>query len=101
MKFIVNPGRLRESLKESFDEVKDKAQDFRNRVMIRSLELQIESMQLQRSSRYNQDIMLGDMKNILALMSSIQQKLERVTLLGLFDPNLQDNIATKIADKGW
>lgn len=99
-RFIVNPGGLGEKLKESFDQVRSRAQEFRWRVTMSSLEMQMESIQLQRSSRDNQDAMLHDLDRILTLTSSIYQRLDRVKLQELFGSVLQDTLGQMITDKG-
>lgn len=86
IKVMVNPTRLGERLKESTSEVKLKAQDFRNRAMRYSLELQDKSVQLQYWLNSNQINMSRDVEHIRA---SIDQKLIQAELLKLLDPILQ------------
>lgn len=89
IKLIVNPSRLGERLKESSAEVKLRAQEFRNRAMRCSLELQDKSVQLQYWSHSNQIDMRKELEYIRASTSSIDQKLTRAELLELLDPILQ------------
>ncbi|KAL1858168.1 hypothetical protein Daus18300_010049 [Diaporthe australafricana] len=89
IKLIVNPSRLGERLKESFAEVKLRAQEFGRRAMKLSQELQDKSMQLQYWSHFNQVKMRRDLEHIRASTSTIDQKLTRAELLELFDPILQ------------
>lgn len=95
IKLVVNPNRLGERLKEGSAEVKLRAQEFRNRAMRCSLELQDQSMQLQYWSHFNQANMRRDLEHIRASTSSIDQKLTRAELLELLDPILQS-----ITDRG-
>lgn len=95
LRLIVNPSHLGERLKESSAEVKIRAQEFRNRAMRCSLELQDKSVQLQYWSHYNQINMRRDLEHIRASTSNIDQKLTRAELLELLDPILQS-----ITEKG-
>lgn len=98
MKFILNPNRLGERLKESTAEVNLKAKDFCKRAMILSLQLQDKSIQLQCWSHFNQINMGRNVEHLLASTSSIYQMLYRMETLQLLDPvsqSITEEIATR------